>query len=138
MSAIELAVIRLKTEEGFRATKYVDTVGRQTIGYGFNVDAGITEPEAAALLSAQCLTRSQALAQYQWFLKLDDVRASVILDLSINLGITGLLHFVAMLAALSAQNWQAASDALLDSQAAHLLPKRYTALANLLLTGGIS
>ncbi len=53
MSAIDIAIARLKSEEGFRATKYVDTVGKTTIGYGFNVDAGITHNAAAALLSAQ-------------------------------------------------------------------------------------
>lgn len=135
MSAIDLAVARLKAEEGFRDKKYVDAAGKMTIGYGFNVDAGISEPEAAALLEAQSITRLQALSGYAWFKALDDVRASVVLDLSFNLGVTGLLLFHNMIVALGNQDWQAAHDALIDSQAARELPQRYSVLAQLLLNG---
>ncbi len=134
MSAIDIAVTRLKSEEGFRATKYVDTVGKITIGYGFNVDAGITQNAAAALLSAQVQDAATALSSYVWFPS-DATRASVLLDLAINLGINGLLHFPMMLAAIGRQDWSGAHDALLDSAAAKLLPGRYTNLATLLLNG---
>ncbi len=138
MSAVDLAVSRLKTEEGFRPAKYVDQVGKTTIGYGFNVDAGITQSAAAALLTAQVQDAAKALGAYVWFQGLDDARASVLLDLAINDGLGGLLHFVNMLAALARRDWQGAHDALLDSQAARMLPARYAALANILLNGGVS
>jgi lysozyme len=137
MSAIDLAVSRLKTEEGFRAKKYVDTVGNETIGYGFAIGAGLTEPEAGALLQAQVTTRAAAIGTW-WFQALDDARASVVLDVAFNLGVEGLFAFKDMIAAIQTKNWQAAHDALLDSQAARQLPTRYAALANLLLTGGSS
>jgi lysozyme len=135
MSAIYLAVARLKLEEGFRATKYVDEAGKTTIGYGFNIDAGMIEQEAAALLEEQVIVRASQIGA-AWFTTLDDVRASVVLDLAFNLGLHGLMQFKDMIAAIAANNWRAAHDALLDSQAARALPNRYNPLAQLLLNGG--
>ncbi len=106
MSAVDLAVSRLKTEEGFRALPYTDQLGNLTVGYGFAVNKGITQSAAAALLTAQVQDAAAALGAYVWFQGLDDARASVLLDLAINNGLSGLLHFVNMLAALARRDWQ--------------------------------
>jgi lysozyme len=136
MNASELVTSRLKTEEGFRAKVYKDILGKQTIGYGFCVDAGITEFAAAALLTAQIQERDQALQQFWWYKGLDEVRKSVFIDVSFNVGVDGLLHFPKCIAAVGKQDWQEASAQLLDSDAARLLPHRYGPLADLLLNGG--
>ena len=135
MSATDLAVARLKTDEGFRATRYLDSVGKETIGYGFNINAGITQAAAQALLNAQVAALAEALGGYWWAAGLDDARMSVILDVAFNDGLNGLLHFVKCLSAIGAKDWQTAHDELLNSDAAHLLPVRYAALAQILLTG---
>lgn len=135
MSAVDLAVTRLKPNEGFRANKYLDPVGKESIGYGFNVDAGITQFAAAALLFAQATECWQSLSAYWWWSALDDVRASVLVELAFNNGISGLLHFPKMLAAIGAKDWQTASAELLNSDAARQLPTRYQALSVLLLNG---
>lgn len=135
MSAIDLAIARLKTDEGFRATAYRDSMGKLTVGYGFNVDAGITQKGAAALLSAQTEEIADSLKSYWWSSGLDDARLSVVIELAFNLGTHGLLHFVTMLTALGNKQWQAAHDALLKSAAAKELPARYAAIAKILLTG---
>lgn len=135
MSALDLAVSRLKTDEGFRAAAYRDTVGKLTIGYGFCVDAGISQFAAAALLAAQTQERAQALAGFWWAKGLDDARMSVIIEIAFNDGLNGLLHFPKMLAAVGAKNWRLAHDECLDSDAARELPKRYNQLAQILLTG---
>jgi lysozyme len=135
MSALDFAIARLKTDEGFRAAAYRDTVGKLTIGYGFCVDAGISQFAATALLAAQAQERAQALAGFWWAKGLDDARMSVVIEVAFNDGLNGLLHFPKMLAAIGAKNWQAAHDELLDSDAARELPTRYKALAQILLTG---
>lgn len=135
MSAADLAVSRLKVDEGFRAQKYLDTVGKTTIGYGFNVDAGISQFAAAALLAAQATERAQQLAIYWWWAGLDDVRASVIVEVAFNDGLNGLLHFPKMLAAVGAKDWPTAALELLDSDAARALPSRYQVLAQILRSG---
>ena len=136
MSAIDVAMPRLKTDEGFRAVKYTDTAGHETIGYGFNIDAGISQYAATQLLLAQVTELATDLAAYHWYSGLDDVRSSVLLELAFNLGLAGLLHFPAMLQAIGSGNWQGAHDELLNSEAARQLPSRYALLANLLLNGG--
>ena len=135
MTAEDFAVARLMTEEGFRATAYQDTAGETTIGYGFNVNAGISQGAALALLAAQVDELSQALAVYPWFSSLDPMRASVCLDVAFNIGERGLLKFQHMIVALGQQNWQQAHDELLNSEAAKTLPTRYQELAQILLTG---
>lgn len=135
MSAVDLAIPRLKVDEGFRAAKYVDTAGRLTIGYGFNVDAGISQFAAAALLQAQAQERASALAGFWWAQGLDDVRMSVVIEVAFNDGLNGLLHFPKMLAAIGAKDWATAKAELLDSDAARELPTRYAALAQIMLSG---
>lgn len=137
MNAEDMAVTRLRVEEGFRSQAYRDTTGHLTIGYGFNIDAGITQNAATALLMAQVEELADKLVVYPWYALLDPVRQSVLLDLAFNLGIAGLLSFVQMLLAVTDKNWQAAHDQLLMSRAATQAPARYQALASLLLTGTI-
>jgi lysozyme len=135
VSAVSLAVAREKTAEGFRAAKYLDTRGKETIGFGFNIDSGISLFAATALLTAQTQERADALTSFWWAAGLDDARMSVVIEVSFNDGLNGLLHFPKMLAAIGAKNWQAAHDELLDSDAARELPKRYQGLAQILLSG---
>lgn len=135
MSALDLAIGRLKIDEGFKSTLYTDTTGHRTIGYGFNVDAGITEPSAFALLNAQASEVANQLQPMRGFQGLDDVRASVLIELAFNLGVNGLLGFSKMLNALASGDYQTAHDQLLDSKAARQLPSRYDQLATMLLTG---
>jgi lysozyme len=132
-NAIDFALPRLQTEEGFRATKYSDTRGHTTIGYGFDVDAGISQYAAAALLNAQAAERHNTLLTYPWYSALDPVRQSVCLDIAFNDGLHGLLEFVHMLSALAKQDWvTAAAECKVTNPE---LAGRYAALAQLLLTG---
>lgn len=135
MSATALAVARLMTEEGFRGTAYRDTVGKLTIGYGCNIDAGWSRGLAGAVLSYQAQDVWQQLSTFWWWAALDDVRASVLVDLGFNEGVNSLLHFPKMLAAIGAKDWVTAKAELLDSDAARELPARYATLAEILLTG---
>lgn len=133
MSAVDLALPRLKTEEGFRATKYTDTQGHLTIGFGFDVDAGISQFAAGALLLAQAQERHQQLSGLAWYVQLDPVRQSVCLDIAFNSGVHGLLNFPHMIAALAKGDWAtAAAECKVTNPE---LASRYAALAQLLLTG---
>lgn len=134
MSAVDLALPRLKTEEGFRAIKYTDTRGHLTIGYGFDVDAGISQSAAGALLTAQAAERHEQLLAFAWYAALDPTRQSVCLDIAFNGGVHGLLNFPHMIAALAKGDWvTAAAECKVTNPE---LAVRYRELAQLLLTGG--
>ncbi len=126
---------RVKDNEGFRAQAYRDTRGRLTIGFGFNVDAGISEYAASALCEAQLQELALYLQRFWWTRGLDPVRLGVIVEMAFNLGIAGLMHFVQMLACVGRQDWAGAKAAMLDSDAARELPQRYGQLAEIMLTG---
>lgn len=133
MTAIDVVLPRLKQEEGFCATLYVDTEGHKTIGYGLNIDAGISQRVAAAALQAQLEELQEALVKYPWYAPIDPVRQSVLLDIAFNNGLAGLLHFPHMLAAISRQDWaSAATECHVENPE---LAGRYQKLAQLLLTG---
>lgn len=133
MTAVDIALPRLRQEEGFRATLYVDTEGHKTIGFGLNIDAGISQRVAEAALQAQLEELQDALAKYPWYTPLDPVRQSVLLDIAFNNGLSGLLHFPHMLAAISRQDWTtAATECHVENPE---LAGRYQRLAHLLLTG---
>lgn len=133
MTAIDSALPRLKTEEGFRAKLYRDTEGHLTIGYGFNVDAGISERAAAVLLGEQLEELHEMLTRYSWYAALDQARQGVCLDIAFNDGLHGLLAFPNMIAALGRQDWMTAQSEchVLNPE----LQERYNKLASILLTG---
>ena len=133
MTAIDVVLPRLKQEEGFRATLYVDSEGHKTIGYGLNIDAGISQRVAAAALQAQLEELQEALSKYPWYAPLDAVRQSVLLDIAFNGGLAGLLHFPHLLAAVSRQDWtSAATECHVENPE---LAGRYQKLSQILLTG---
>lgn len=135
MSIIDSALPRVKQNEGFRPHLYKDTRGHLTIGYGFDVEAGISDFAATALCAAQLEERAKILSTYWWAKDVDDVRMGVIVEVSFNVGLSGLLHFPNMLAAVGAKDWTKAQAELLDSDAARELPGRYQRLGQILLTG---
>lgn len=135
MSAVDLAVTMLKTDEGYRAMPYKDQLGNVTVGYGFCVSAGLSKFSALGLLSAQVAEIQQQLTTYYWWSSLDDARAAAILDITFNVGVHGLLGFPKMLSAIATKDWQGAHDQCLDSDAARLNVDRYKRLAQVLLLG---
>ena len=138
MNAADLTVQRLMVEEGFRATAYRDTAGHLTIGYGTNIDAGWSKGLAACVLRYQVNDVVTQLQTFWWWPALDDVRASVIIDLAFNNGLHGLLNYPRMLGFIGSHSWADASAELLNSDAARALPNRYNPLAALLLSGAQS
>jgi lysozyme len=130
MTAVDLVIPRLRTEEGFRALPYKDTQGHLTVGFGCNLDVGLSRFAAEALLTAQAGERHNDLLRFPWYAALDPVRQSVCLDIDFN---AHLLTFPHMIAALAKGDWAtAAAECKVTNPE---LAGRYATLAQLLLTG---
>jgi GH24 family phage-related lysozyme (muramidase) len=130
MNAVDLAVTRLKVEEGYRRYIYTDITGNRTIAYGVNLEVGISEPAASALLQAQANERHVSLMGYPWYAALDPVRQSACLDIDFNANIK---TFPRLIAALTVKDWAGAQR---ECQVKNVqLTARYQNLARILLTG---
>lgn len=140
----------LKIEEGFRAKAYYDTKNIPTIGYGLVIGKQydklsatlMTEPQAAAKLWGLCEVNEKTMIGnpdlLKAYSKCNEVRKAVLLSMSYQLGIYGVLKFKAMLAAIAREDWDEAHDECLDSTAARLdAPARFHRNANMLRTGVI-
>lgn len=134
-TALDIALVRLMQEEGFRASPYRDQRGVLTVGYGFNLEVPWDRELCNVILNWHVQKTDKLLRGYYWYVALDDVRKSVIIDVAFNVGLSGLLHFPKMIAALTAKDWSTAAQELLDSDAARLNKVRYLVLSEILKTG---
>ena len=146
---------QLKRHEGFRARVYKCTAGRNTIGYGYNLDAnplaltpfeikefnqsGINENIASWLLLRMIDKCTGELVQnISWFESLDDVRQAVLINMAFNLGITGLMQFKTTLSIVKSGDYAMAAAAMLKSKWATQVKGRATELAKQMETGAFA
>ncbi len=124
-------------DEGLRLKPYKDTVGKLSIGIGRNLDdVGISEGEAIAMLENDIDRAEEGLDRnLPWWRGLDGVRQEVLVNLTFNLGITGLLGFKNTLAAMRDGLWSSAASRMLASKWARQVGKRAERLAKAMETG---
>jgi len=106
----------IKKHEGLRLHPYHCAAGKLTIGYGINLDAGITLDEAEYLLDNRIRHIIVDLQILDFWLDLSGVRRAVLVDMAYNLGYRGLLKFKKMLAAMKAKDFPLAAQEMEDSK----------------------
>lgn len=128
---------KLITEhEGFRSKPYTCPAGKLTIGYGTNIQDGISKEEAKLLLDYRLEHKFAELALAMPVIhQLDDVRQGVLLNMAYQLGVPRLLHFRKMWTHVHNSNWSKAADEMLDSKWAKQTPNRALQLAEIMRTG---
>ena len=136
---IAQATQQITRHEGEVLHAYQDHLGFWTIGVGRLIDkskgGGITHDEAQYLLNNDITTRVEALqSKLPWFDQLSDVRKAVLLNMSFQLGIAGLLGFGRTLEMIKMGNYVEAADNMLKSKWAQQTPKRANELANQMRT----
>lgn len=119
---------------------YKDHLGYYTIGYGRLIDkrrgGGISHDEALYLLGndiAKCT--KQVESRLPWFDKLVDARKAVLLNMSFQMGVAGLMKFKNTLALIEDAEYGAAADSMLKSKWAQQTPNRARELAEQMRTG---
>ena len=111
------ALENIKRFEGFRKDVYKCPAGANSIGFGFNIDKGMSEAEAEALAWVGLMTCYNGLMQtYAIFTELPEVIQEVLLDMGYNMGLSKLLGFKKMWIALYEQDFLTASLEILDSK----------------------
>ena len=112
MDVVEL----IKRHEGYSQSVYRCTAGRQTIGFGRNLDdVGISRDEAEWLLKRDIERAIGSLRTEPYWLDLSEVRQAVLIDMVFNLGWAGFAKFQRLRMALGRQDWDAASNEMRSS-----------------------
>ena len=107
----------IKQDEGFSPTIYLCEAGKRTIGYGFNLDAGIDEELATIILEYQVnKTINQLKRHLSFWYELTPARQDVFVNMAFNLGIDGFLGFRKMLAAAGRGDVDAVCQEMVNSR----------------------
>ena len=121
---------QLRGDEGVKKHAYQDHLGYWTIGVGRLVDArkngsGLRSHEIDYLLANDIDERLEELTRrLPWFQNLDDARRGVLLNMSFQMGVDGLLGFKNTLEMVRQGKYSQAADAMLQSLWAKQTPAR--------------
>lgn len=127
---IQETVDQLKQDEGFKECPYHCTSGKLSIGYGWNLDAGITKSEAEFILKGRVLGSAMWLHNtFPWFDGIAPEAKEVLINMAYNLGNQGLLKFKNMLSLIKTHEYSKAADEIMDSLYATQVPTRAARLA---------
>lgn len=109
---------QLKIDEGFRSEVYQCSEGKNTIGYGLNLDdVGMAEPIAAFALGYHVDKCVQELYEnFKWFEEMPDRVQGVLINMCYNIGLSRLKGFKKALAAFEAGDFQTAAAEMKDSR----------------------
>mgnify|MGYP005873536599 CR=1 FL=1 len=134
-----LIVQDLKRHEGFVPHAYQDHLGYWTLGTGFLIDQrkGGAIPQAVNdfWLDYNIIQIESELRQrLTWWVTLSPNRRRAMVNMAYQLGVTGLMRFERMLAALERRDWAAAHAEALDSDWAVQTPERAREVAEWLRT----
>lgn len=131
---------QLIRDEGVVEHAYQDHLGFWTIGVGRLIDkrkGGRLRPnEIEFLLDNDIADRVQELTKHiPWFTKLDEARQGVLLNMSFQMGVAGLLGFKNTLKMVERGEYSAAAAGMLQSLWARQTPKRAKRLSEQMRTG---
>lgn len=124
-------------DEGIRLRPYHDSKGILTIGVGHNLEAKPISARAANVILEDDIADVVADLDRSvpWWHRLDHIRQRAIINMCFQMGITGLLKFERLLAALRTEDWTGAYRETLDSKYALEVPERAARVANAFLHG---
>ena len=123
--------------ESYRKFPYTDSVGKLSIGIGYNIsDRGMTDEWINTQYDQDVkFFYDQLSSSFTWFSSLNIDRQIVLIDLAFNLGWKHFLEFKEMLGALSIGDFKQASFQMLQSKWAEQVKSRAAELAQGMLTG---
>lgn len=126
----------IKQEEGYRRHMYKCPSGKWTIGIGLNLEAGLPEDEAEAILRLRLdKLKAQLGAELPWFSSLNEARQATLVSMAYQMGLRGLYGFRRMLAAIEGGDYETAGREMLDSTWARQTPARARRTAEMMRSG---
>ena len=129
---------RIKEHEGFREKVYKCTEGFDTIGYGFAVKDLVLDKDIAEeiLLRKVESLISRVRKKFNWLDTVPQAVQGVLVEMSYQMGLSGVSKFKKALHAMQMLQWSVAADELLDSRWAKQTPNRAQELSDIIRSQG--
>jgi lysozyme len=125
----------IKKCEDLKLESYVDTTGHLTIGWGRNLENGISVDEAQLMFDNDFNRVLRELEEQDWYTMQPEGVQQALINMNFNLGIAKLLGFKKMIAALRNKDYTKASIEALDSRWAKQVHARATDIAVMISEG---
>lgn len=118
MSNLDEIVEEIALAEGWRSEIYLDSLGKETIGFGFLVkELNLTKEEGMMILKRYVNERIESISKTQkWVLDMPPEIQKVFVSMVYQMGLNGVLSFKKMIAHMKDSNWRMASVEMLDSK----------------------
>lgn len=131
---------QLYADEGKVRYVYLDSLGIQSLGVGFNVDkdhGGGLDDEEMLWILVHRLQKAEDLLVHSFpgYNTLDPVRADALLNMAYNMGVPRLMGFIKFLGYIKQHDWVNASKEMLDSKWAGQVGLRANRLSKQIETG---
>ena len=125
---------KIKEHEGFRSRVYKCTEGYDTIGYGFAIkDLELDEDIAEEILLRKLEKLIKRIRdKFDWLDTVPHEVQGVLVNMSYQMGVTGVSKFKKALHAMQMFQWMIAADELLDSRWAKQTPNRARELSSII------
>lgn len=106
----------IKKGEGYNPKPYKDTLGILTIGWGTNLEQGLSQKQCEYLMLCEIEICLDELNHYTWYTMQSNNRKDALLNMCYNLGMTRLLGFKKMIGYLEKMDFTNAAKEALDSK----------------------
>ena len=125
---------RVKEHEGFRSKVYKCTEGYDTIGYGFAIkDLELDEDLAEEILIRKLEKLIKRVrSKFDWLDSVPHEVQGVLVEMSYQMGLSGVCKFKNALKYMEHQNWEKAADEMLMSRWHRQTPNRARELSNII------
>lgn len=136
MSYLDIAKAHILVDEGRRTHPYIDTVGKITIGVGYNLtDRGLPDDIIDGFFASDLTTADEVCRQYiHKFDQLTDNRKAALVDMAFDLS-HKIGEFTQMIGALAKGDYSRAAMELLASKFARQVGDRAQRLAKMIREG---
>jgi lysozyme len=108
----------IKREEGYRASVYLDSLQKPTIGYGFLIDSLELQEDICQLILMRKLEKliKTIKFNFKWFDDMPEKIQDVIINMCYQLGVSGVSKFKKTIQFMKNRQWDKASVEMLDSK----------------------
>ena len=122
----------IKQHEGYVGIVYKDSLGIDTIGYGFAIKDLELDRDICDIILERKLKELETRVnlKFKWFMYMPQEIKDVVMEMCYQLGVGGVSKFKKTIAYLQNKQWEEASVEMLDSLWAKQTPNRAKELSN--------